>query len=40
MKLLDTLVMSRLIHSDLKADDYNQGWTHERMPNAFSALIA
>lgn len=35
MKLLDTLVMSRLIHSDLKADDYNQGWTHERMPQRF-----
>lgn len=32
VRVTDTLVLSRLIHSDLKNDDYTRGWTHEDFP--------
>lgn len=35
MIVRDTLVMSRLIHADLKREDFERGWTHERMPRKF-----
>ena len=35
IKVTDTLVLSRLMRSDLKNDDFMRGWTHEDFPRKY-----
>lgn len=35
IKVTDTLVLSRLMRSDLKNNDFNRGWTNDEMPRRY-----